>query len=88
MPEENKKRSPLCMTDAELRECCRQTAQTTQFWYENCYEEIQRRSQDRHAKAIRRLTYVTVFLAATTVLTNIVPLVLQYIKASSPAVAP
>ena len=31
MPEETKTHSPLCMTDAELRERCRQTAQTTEF---------------------------------------------------------
>lgn len=88
MPEGSKKRSPLFMTDAELRECCERTAHTTHFWHRDCYEEIQRRSQDRHATAIRRLTYVTVFLAGITALTNIVPLVLEYITATSPAAVP
>jgi len=52
------------LTDDELKEGLRQKAESTNFFYNDYYHEIQRRSQDRNSKAIVGLTWATVLIAA------------------------
>lgn len=65
--------NPLEMSDDELRKCCENQAKTLTRSYGSCYAEIQRRSQDRHAREIKRLTIVAVVLAAVTTLAAVAP---------------
>jgi hypothetical protein len=46
----------LEMTDDELLAGCRRTAETTQFWHNDFYAELQRRTQNKHTKAVIWLT--------------------------------
>ena len=58
-----KKRPLTDLSEAELHEWLRAKAQTVEFSYEDCYAEIQRKSQEKHAKAVRSLTFVTAAVA-------------------------
>jgi hypothetical protein len=48
------------LTDEELKNGLRQEAESVRYSYSAYVEEISRRSQDRHANAIRWLTFATV----------------------------
>ncbi len=67
------KRPLTDLSNEELYEWLRAKAQTVEFSYENCYQEIQRRSRDSHASAIKWLTFV---IAVTTVIS----LILSFLK--------
>ncbi len=48
----------LDMNDDELLQGCRRTAECTQFWHNDYYREIERRTQNRHTRAMIWLTVV------------------------------
>ena len=80
MPEDNQNFGPLSLTDDELRKRCKELARNIEFSYNSYYAELQRRTQDRHASVIRWLTFVTVLLAAITMITEIAPSVMKFMS--------
>jgi len=59
------------MTDKELLEGCRNEAKTLGSSYSVFYDEIVRRDQNRHTKAIEKLTKWAVILAGASTLAAI-----------------
>lgn len=46
----------LDMTDDELLGGCRRTAERTEFWHNDYYREIERRTKNKHTRAMIWLT--------------------------------
>ena len=62
MTEPDNKVGLLGMTDDQLRKGYQQSLEHVQFSANDYYKEIQRRTQERHSTAIRRLTWIIAFL--------------------------
>ena len=78
MPETTKDPGLLGLTDDELRERHHLASQHVQFSYNDCLVELQRRTQERHASAIRYLAIATTVLASITALLGVGALILQF----------
>jgi hypothetical protein len=52
----SEKKTLLDMTENELLEGCRRTAESTEFWHDHYYREIERRTQNKHTRAMIWLT--------------------------------
>ena len=61
----------LSMTDEQLQEGYERSVERVQFVANDYYAEIQRRSQDRHSTAIRRLTWAIASLAFITAVATV-----------------
>lgn len=72
MPEDNKYFSPLSLTEEELRRRCEEKDPRTDFSYNDFYTEMQRKTQDRQAKAIERLTKIGTYLAIVTTILAVI----------------
>ena len=57
MSQTRKKKGPLDLTDAELRQAYRDSIETVQFYTNDFYREIERRTQEKHSKAMLALTW-------------------------------
>ena len=77
MAQPNKNRGLLSLSDDELRRRYEASNDLVLFSSNDYYGEIQRRTQNRHALAIRRLTTVTVVLAVITALLGIGAFVME-----------
>lgn len=62
------KKTVLDMKNAELWKGCRRTAEKTQFWHNDYYREIERRTQHRHTIAIGALTLIATIATVISVL--------------------
>lgn len=68
MSDHDNKVSLLRMTDEQLQEGYERSLEHVEFTANNYYAEIQRRSQDRHSRAIR---WLTVAIASLTFITTV-----------------
>ena len=78
MTESDNKVGLLRMTDEQLREGYEGSLEHVQFSTNDYYAEIQRRSQERHSMAIRRLTWVIAFLAFIATIATVLGLLLKF----------
>ena len=62
MTEPDNKVGLLRMTDEQLREAYQRSIKSVCFSTNDYYREIERRTQERHSRAIRLLTWITVIL--------------------------
>ena len=73
MAENNRKRALVNLSDKELHEKIEGKAKHVVYSYNDFYWEFQRRSQERHDKTIRRMTYVIAASAVVTTIAAILP---------------
>ena len=78
MPRADEDPGLLCLSDDELRKRHAQASQDVRFSYNDYFSELQRRTQNRHASAIRWLAIVTTVLAAITAFLGVGTLILQF----------
>jgi len=71
MSDHDNKVSLLRMTDEQLQEEYERSLERVQFSANDYYAEIQRRSQDRHSRAIRCLTWAIAFLTFITAIATV-----------------
>lgn len=62
------KKTLLDMTNDELLEGCRRTAERTEFWHNDYYREIERRTQYKHTRA---MIWLTLAIGALTLVATI-----------------
>ena len=78
MPRDDEGPGLLGLSDDELRKRHKQTSHGVVFSYNDYFAELQRRTQNQHASAVRRLATATTVLAAITALLGFGTLVLQF----------
>lgn len=68
------------MSDDELIDGCKRTAKDTQFWYNDYYREIERRTQHAHSKSIRCLTIAIAVLTFVATVATIMATIIAVIE--------
>ena len=76
MNEHNKKLNLLDMSDKELQNRYREACVHVQFFSNDYYVEIERRSRENHSKAMRFLTWVIVFSTLLSTIATLLNLLL------------